>query len=238
MAGGFPCGYGRVMDAGLVWTAVGSAAGVLAAGLVGWQVRLQVRERHELRSSPDGRALPVSGGGLPVAVPVGRLPAEVRGRDAVLAELRRVLARKPRRGGGTWVLAGMGGLGKSTVALAVAREARSRGWRVWWVTATDTASLAGGMLEVLHELGAPESVTRPVREGGAVAPQRAWSFLDGRHLAGRRWLLVFDNADSPVVLAAQGAASPADYAGWLRPSPSGVMVVPLAPVTGGCGEPR
>jgi hypothetical protein len=60
------------------------------------------------------------------------------------------------------------------------------------------------MLEVLHELGAPESVTRPVREGGAVAPQRAWLFLDGRHLAGRRWLLVFDNADSPVVLAAQG----------------------------------
>ena len=58
----------------------------------------------------------------------------------------------------------MGGVGKSTVALATAETGRSRGWRVWWVTATDTASLTRGMLEVLHQLGAPESVTRPVRE--------------------------------------------------------------------------
>lgn len=59
----------------------------------------------------------------------------------------------------------MGGLGKSTVALAVAEDALARGWRVWWITATDAASLAGGMLEVLAQLGVPESVTAPVLEG-------------------------------------------------------------------------
>ncbi len=96
---------------------------------------------------------------LPVAAPFGRLPAEVRGRDGLLAELRRPLSRMPRQAGRTWVLAGMGGLGKSTVALAVARVARARGWRVWWVTAADAASLTGGMLEVLRELGAPDAVT-------------------------------------------------------------------------------
>ena len=163
-------------------------------------------------------------GGLPVTVPLGRLPAAVRGRDALLRELGQTLARKPRRGGGTWVLAGMGGLGKSTAALAIAREAQALGWRVWWVTAADSASLTGGMLEVLHQLRAPESVIGPVREGGPLAAERAWSYLNAGHLRGR-WLLIFDNADTPAVLAAFGVAGPADYAGWLRPDPSGMVIV-------------
>jgi tetratricopeptide (TPR) repeat protein len=164
-------------------------------------------------------------GGLPVAVPAGRLPVEIRGRGGLLAELYRPLRRYPRRRGGTWVLAGMGGLGKSTVALAVARKAQVSGWRVWWVGATDTTSLTGGMLEVLHQLRAPESVTRPVREGTPLAAERAWAFLKGRHAGGHRWLLIFDNADTPAVLAAHGAASPADYAGWVRPTPIGMVIV-------------
>jgi hypothetical protein len=95
----------------------------------------------------------------------------------------------------------MGKLGKSTIALEATRMARARGYRVWWVGAADTALLAGGMLEVLRELRAPESVMAPVREGAATAPERAWEFLNGEHLARRRWLLVFDGADNPAVLA-------------------------------------
>jgi hypothetical protein len=60
----------------------------------------------------------------------------------------------------------------STVALAVADTAMARGWRVWWITATDGATLTGGILEVLAQLDAPESVIRLVQEGnrpGAVA---------------------------------------------------------------------
>jgi tetratricopeptide (TPR) repeat protein len=101
--------------------------------------------------------------------------------------------------------------------------ARGRGWRVWWVSASDTASLMGGMLEVLHQLEAPEDVTRPLQEGAAIAADRTWEFLT--RAAGRRWLLVFDNADIPAVLAASGATSPADGNGWLRPDPSGMIVV-------------
>ena len=163
-------------------------------------------------------------GGLPVGLPVGRLPAEIRGRDALLAELRASVMRP--RPGRTWILAGMGGLGKSTIALAIAQEARrSRGWRVWWVTATDRASLAGGMVEILYQLGAPEAVIRQVREGTPAAAEHAWDYLNHAHRAGRRWLLVFDNADDPAVLAAPGAASPADYTGWLRPDPHGAVIV-------------
>jgi len=123
------------------------------------------------------------------------------------------------------VLAGMGGLGKSTVALAIVRKAQERGWRVWWVTATDTTSFTGSMLEVLHQLSAPESVIRPVREGTPLAAERAWAFLNGRHPGGRRWLLVFDNVDTPAVLAAHGAADPRDHAGWLRPDPTGMVIL-------------
>ena len=113
----------------------------------------------------------------------------------------------------------MGGLGKSTVALAAARMARERGYRVWWVRAADSALLTSGMLEVLRELGAPESVTAPVREGARTAPERAWEFLNRDHGAGRRWLLVFDGADNPRC--------------WRAPTPTRR---PTAP--GGCGPTR
>jgi NB-ARC domain len=124
-----------------------------------------------------------------------------------------------------WVLTGMGGLGKSTVALAVAQAARTAGWWVWWVNASDAASLTGGMLEVLGQLGAPESVLRPVREGTPTAADRAWEFLNSGHRAGQIWLLVLDNADHPAVLAAHGSSTPADHAGWIRPASTGVVIV-------------
>jgi tetratricopeptide (TPR) repeat protein len=116
-------------------------------------------------------------------------------------------------------------MGKSTVALAVAQTARSRGWLVWWVTASDPASLTGGMLEVLRQLGAPGSVIRPVLEGAPTAADHAWEFLNGPHRSGRRWLLIIDNADIPAVLCAHGSTSPADYCGWLRSNPSGMVIV-------------
>ena len=162
---------------------------------------------------------------LPVAAPLGKLPPEVRGRDGLIGELRRALRPYPWRASRAFVIAGMGGLGKSTVALTAARMAKERGWRVWWVPAADTALLTSGMLEVLRELGAPESVTAPVREGARTAPARAWEFLNGEHVAGRRWLLVFDEADNPAVLAGADAATPADGTGWLRADPAGMVIV-------------
>jgi CRP-like cAMP-binding protein/tetratricopeptide (TPR) repeat protein len=162
---------------------------------------------------------------LPVAPPLGKLPHEVRGRDGLIAELRRALRPYPRRASRAFVVAGMAGLGKSTVALTAARMARERGYRVWWVRAADSALLTSGMLEVLRELGAPEAVTAPVREGARTAPGRAWEFLNRDHGAGRRWLLVFEGADNPAVLAGPDADTPADGTGWLRADPAGIVIV-------------
>jgi CRP-like cAMP-binding protein/tetratricopeptide (TPR) repeat protein len=179
------------------------------------------------RDDQDGQA-PRPGswpGPLPVAPPLGKLPADVRGRDGLLGELRRALRSYPWRASRAFVLTGMGGLGKSTVALAAAKMAKDRGYRVWWLGATDTALLTSGMLEVLRELGAPESVIAPVREGARTAPARAWEFLNGEHAGGRRWLLVFDGADHPAVLAGADATTPADGTGWLRADPAGMVIV-------------
>ena len=164
-------------------------------------------------------------GPLPVAAPLGMLPPDVRGRDGLIGELRRALRPYPWRASRAFVIAGMGGLGKSTIALTAARMAKDRGYRVWWVRAADSALLTSGMLEVLRELGAPESVTVPVREGARTAPARAWEFLNGEHVAGRRWLLVFEGADNPAVLAGADAATPADGTGWLRADPAGIVIV-------------
>ena len=176
----------------------------------------------------DNGHSPATGGWAgprPVEAPLGRLPAEIRGRDGLIDELRRALRPYPWRASRAFVIAGMGGLGKSTIALEATRMAKARGYRVWWVVAADTALLTGGMLEVLRELRAPETVMAPVREGAPTAPGRAWEFLNGEHLAGRRWLLVFDGADNPAVLAGTDTRTPADGTGWLRNDPSGMVIV-------------
>ncbi len=84
------------MDAGLLWTIIGSVAGALAVVLAAWQVWLQFaehRQRNSDRGSTSG-AVVLDASGLPVVVPLGRLPAEIRGRDMLLAELRGRLRTK------------------------------------------------------------------------------------------------------------------------------------------------
>ncbi|MGI8333019.1 tetratricopeptide repeat protein [Actinomadura scrupuli] len=201
--------------------AVASVAGVAALGVGTWQLRVAVLDRRDARRhGPGPRSAPPVGpadsGALPVAAPYGRLPEEVLGRDALKAQLRRVMSRRGRRARETLVIAGMGGVGKSTVALWLAAEFRRRGRPVWWVNAADPVSLRGGILEILRRLDAPEPLLREVRDALPTAADRFWAFLAGRPAGSRRALLVFDNADQPAVLAADGTSSPADGAGWVR----------------------
>src|SRR5262245_33493360 len=108
------------MDAGLLWTALGSVAGVLGVVLVGWQVRLQISDRRRSERPHSAQSVNSRSIGLPVAVPLGRLPDHIWGRTVVLAQLRHQLTRWRWHRGRTWVLAGMGGVSKSTVALETA----------------------------------------------------------------------------------------------------------------------
>ena len=119
------------MDVSLTAALVGTAAAVVAVPIAVLQLHQgranarklllsgQVAEWGELPGSPGVTAVRAM---LPP--PLGRLPMQVRGRGDVVGELAE-LARRPD--GNVHVLAGLGGSGKSTVALAVTQQAVATG---------------------------------------------------------------------------------------------------------------
>ncbi|MFB9236246.1 hypothetical protein ACFFWC_11920, partial [Plantactinospora siamensis] len=148
--------------------------------------------------------------------PMGELPVVVRGREAMVGD---VLA-PVTPGSGVRVVAGMGGCGKTTVALAAAGQAWAAGWRVWWVSAVDRPSLVAGMSAVAREAGASAQEVTEADSGLALAGV-VWRWLER---VSDRWLLVVDNADDPAVLA-PGGTSVAGGGGWLRSAGDGVVLV-------------
>lgn len=138
-----------------------------------------------------------------IAAPFGRRDESLplRGRNALLAKLAADAGR-------VRVLHGLGGCGKTRLALEVAYRAQQRGYEVWWVSAADSTALVTGMRAVGRRLG----LTDAELEHGDAADV-IW-----RRLAERRepWLLVIDNMDDPGILAGAGTHL-RDGRGWLRP---------------------
>ena len=116
------------------------------------------------------------------------------------------------------VLAGMGGSGKSRLALEIARRAEDAGWPVWWVS---VVRITSGMRAVAARLGIPDGEVELAWRGISSAPDLVWRYLNA---SPEPWLLVFDNADDPAELASAGGHV-ADGTGWLRPHTGRGMVV-------------
>ena len=142
---------------------------------------------------------------ISIAPPVGQrdenLP--IRGRDGLLSELANS-GDGPR----VWVIHGLGGSGKTRLALEVAFTAQQRGIEVWWVSAAETGTLIAGMRAIGRRLG----MAREDLERGDVADV-IWQWLAARQYP---WLLVLDSADDPQALKGAGSCL-ADGRGWLRP---------------------
>jgi hypothetical protein len=138
-----------------------------------------------------------------IAPPFGLRPETlpVRGREELLAELE-------DPGLGVRVLCGLGGCGKTRVALEVAARAAGRGWLVWWVPAGEADVLAAGMRALGRRLG----LTDAELEHGDTA-DLVWQRLAALDTG---WLLVLDNADDPRMLAEAGSHVE-EGRGWLRP---------------------
>ena len=117
------------------------------------------------------------------------------GRTQVLETLRDQL------GGGVSVvlpqsqaLYGLGGVGKTQIAIEYAHRFMADYDLVWWVSAEDTEGVVASLAELAVQLGAT------VGEDDTAAAQEALRRLSrGAPLAS--WLLVFDNADNPERLA-------------------------------------
>jgi hypothetical protein len=135
--------------------------------------------------------------GLP-AIPAGRgwtIPPPVRsftGRDEQLAALH---AQLTGQGAATLVptaaLYGMGGVGKTQLALAYAQRYRQEYQLGWWVPAETELGMVTALADLGVVLGLPRELPPAEQAAGA------------RDALGERsgWLLIFDNAPDPAAVA-------------------------------------
>ncbi|MGY3680875.1 FxSxx-COOH system tetratricopeptide repeat protein [Streptomyces sp. TE33382] len=130
---------------------------------------------------------------LSVAVPEDSVEHRIRGRGALLTALEERVAHV----GGRLVLCGVGGSGKSTVALALSRRVAAER-RVWWVDATTPAAFVEALREVAVQAGVERVVARDVWRNHEAARDVLWDVLNNANAG--RWLLVVDNADDPAVV--------------------------------------
>ena len=116
------------------------------------------------------------------------------GRDGLLVEVREQLAAGNRAV--VQALQGMGGVGKTQLAIEYAHRFASAYDVVWWVAAEQAGLIADQFADLGAELGCTEPGARQPRWCAG----RCWPHC-GR---AARWLLVFDNAEHPE-----------DVTGWL-----------------------
>ncbi|MFI6497953.1 tetratricopeptide repeat protein [Nonomuraea typhae] len=168
-------------------------------------------------------------GKFSVAPPFQRKSPRLRGRDALLAVL--TSADPDQAAPRVHVLHGLGGCGKSEIALAVARRMSDLGRRVWWIDARHPEQISAGMREIAGRLGASDSQLELVWAGKGRNPvDLVWDLLNGPFEP--PWLLIFDNADQPQLLSAveglqgdEAKDAVADGTGWLRQPATGSGLV-------------
>jgi tetratricopeptide (TPR) repeat protein len=132
----------------------------------------------------------------PFRVPIvwGNVPQRIKnftGRDEVLEQMRQAVS-----GQVTVVLPhalqGMGGVGKTALAIEYAWRYRHEYELVWWIPADQPALVRASLAGLAEELKLPAAVGKGI-EGAAAAALEALR-LGQPH---GRWLLIFDNADEP-----------------------------------------
>ncbi|MEZ0064966.1 tetratricopeptide (TPR) repeat protein [Streptacidiphilus sp. MAP12-20] len=179
---------------------------------------LHITEYHAHVTAP-ATGTPLPSGPASVRVP---LAAPLRTRVHDRRELRKLLldaALGAGRSGGTHVIHGMPGCGKTAVVQAVigevaaARDTAGQAVSGWWVNAASGKSFFDGLLCVAQELGASQEEVLAARSGSVAPADLVWRYLDG---ARQRWFLVLDNFDDLAVVREPG---------WLRNSPQGTVVI-------------
>ncbi|MDA0641353.1 MULTISPECIES: tetratricopeptide repeat protein [Nonomuraea] len=151
----------------------------------------------------------------PIVVPQLKIASQaLRGRAELLEHAgdfigmpRPGVASEPR----VMVLYGLGGVGKTTLALELAHRAIRANHQVWWVPADDVESMRSALYALAFSLGARDEDFDHAHPSDVL-----WRYLNSLDHA---WLLVIDNADDPAAL---GSSSGGVQEGtqWLRPPAS------------------
>jgi hypothetical protein len=116
------------------------------------------------------------------------------GRAELLKRLRRSLAgTRRRRGPQTVALSGLGGVGKTSLAVVYGHQRLGRGWLVWQFPAGTAAALMASFAALASQLGVRHflDASDPV-----AAVHRALTAVPAK------WLLIFDNAPDPASIQA------------------------------------
>ncbi|WP_030197515.1 tetratricopeptide repeat protein [Streptomyces sp. NRRL S-87] len=191
---------------GLAAATVGTAFTIGRTGVAAGRVdQLNVYMQNDLRT-----------GATTLSPPLARRHPHrpPRGREALLETLADLLTNAS--GGAAHILHGMGGSGKTTLALETAHHATTHGIRVWWIGSADKDALASGLLTVARQAGATDEEIRTL--------DRADVLWDALERYDQQWLLVVDGVDDPRLLDNTGRLS--DGTGWIRPHRgSGLVLV-------------
>ena len=171
-----------------------------AAFLTGLTEESAVRAVLRLVGRPDALG--------PDAYGAGRYPAdepyvanlEVRnqrftGREHDLIQLRQQLRANRSAvltGTATVALQGMGGIGKTQIALEYAHRYRAAYDVVWWVTAEPVTFVDSQLADLAARLRLPVAATSPALDNARTALE---ALVRGAPY--KRWLLVYDNAEDP-----------------------------------------
>ena len=150
---------------------------LLFQALTGWR-----QPPVETARRPGGAASGCGAGGAAADVPGGTGP--IAGRAGYPP------GQPDGAGAGVVVLCGLGGAGKTSVAVEYAHRQLAGCRVVWQFAAGEPAELAAGFAELAVQLGAGDAAGGdPVAQVHAALAQRT------------DWLLVFDNAPDPAAVA-------------------------------------
>ncbi|MYQ96644.1 tetratricopeptide repeat protein [Streptomyces sp. SID4946] len=143
-----------------------------------------VRWAKDIEAPPGAGNLPGSASGVFV------------GRQDELAELRQLLADEGEAAvtqvSGARAIHGLGGIGKSALALRYAHTFRRTYTLVWWINAAGTEQIVTSLAALATQLCPQWAAAAGVQE------RAAWAILWLQWHPG--WLLVFDNVDDPADL--------------------------------------
>jgi hypothetical protein len=117
------------------------------------------------------------------------------GREAELKSIELILQIQSNSPGSirkVLILGGMGGIGKTQLAISYAKRHRHSYSSVFWLNANDEATLHNSVRTIANRIFPPETVSR-------LEDDQVWVYVSNwlSKTDNTQWLLIFDNYDDP-----------------------------------------